>query len=306
MPNIPSQIACINLLRRAPFCRNKAPMQISKRLLAICVTLVCLIPLSSHGADKAGSSALNPSPPEAIDKAREVMRQKMDELAGQTPRAKPEAPAPPTAPVQQTSPPPPPPAVAPAVPAAPPPTTAAAPATSDATGQARAAVRQKFEETTPTPPQAPAVPSASVPPAGRLPMEPPPAPPVITGPQADEASIAKAREATREKIAEMERHQHITKANEGNTINTTAGGPTRPPAPTKPPKPPKPAMPTTPPSSVQPPVAAPSGFPPLHGPPSPLSPEKQQRLAELLRRYKADQLTPEQYQTERAKIRAEP
>ena len=278
-------------------------MQISKCLLVICVALVCLIPPSSHGADKAGSSALNPSSPEAIDKAREAMRQKMDELAGQTPKAKPEAPAPPTAPV-------PPPAVAPAVPAANLPTTTAAPAASDAIEQARDAERRKFEETrptaSPTPPQAPAVPSASVPPAGRLPMEPPPALPVITGPQADEASIAKAREATRERIAELERRQRITKANEGNTINPTAGGPTKPPAPTKPSKPPKPAKPTTPPSSVQPTVAAPSSFAPLHGPPSPLSPEKQQRLAELLRRYKADQLTPEQYQTERAKIRAEP
>jgi hypothetical protein len=47
-------------------------------------------------------------------------------------------------------------------------------------------------------------------------------------------------------------------------------------------------------------------FPPLEGPALPISSEKQQRLAELLQRYKADQVTPEQYQTERAKILAGP
>jgi hypothetical protein len=45
---------------------------------------------------------------------------------------------------------------------------------------------------------------------------------------------------------------------------------------------------------------------PIEGPPLPISADKDQRLQELLKRYKADQLTPEQYQTERAKILAEP
>jgi len=45
---------------------------------------------------------------------------------------------------------------------------------------------------------------------------------------------------------------------------------------------------------------------PIEGPPLPLSADKQQRLAELLQKYKADQITPEQYHTERAKILAEP
>jgi hypothetical protein len=49
-----------------------------------------------------------------------------------------------------------------------------------------------------------------------------------------------------------------------------------------------------------------SNFPPLEGPAVPISYEKQQRLAQLLGRYKADQVTPEQYQTERAKILAAP
>lgn len=47
-------------------------------------------------------------------------------------------------------------------------------------------------------------------------------------------------------------------------------------------------------------------FPPLEGPPLPISSEKHQRLNELLERYRNDQVTPEQYQAERAKILAGP
>lgn len=44
---------------------------------------------------------------------------------------------------------------------------------------------------------------------------------------------------------------------------------------------------------------------PLESPPLPISADQEQRLEELLKKYKADQITPEQYQTERAKILAE-
>jgi hypothetical protein len=47
-------------------------------------------------------------------------------------------------------------------------------------------------------------------------------------------------------------------------------------------------------------------FRPLEGPPPAISPEKQQRLGELLRRYQADEITPAQYHAERAKILAQP
>jgi flagellar biosynthesis GTPase FlhF len=47
-------------------------------------------------------------------------------------------------------------------------------------------------------------------------------------------------------------------------------------------------------------------FKPIEAPPLPISADKQQRLAELLRKYKVDELTPEQYHQERAKILAEP
>lgn len=48
------------------------------------------------------------------------------------------------------------------------------------------------------------------------------------------------------------------------------------------------------------------GFKPLESPPLPISADKQQRLADLLQKYKADELTPEQYHQARAKILAEP
>jgi hypothetical protein len=86
------------------------------------------------------------------------------------------------------------------------------------------------------------------------------------GPKADPEGIAKAREAVRQRM------QSITFAEP-----TSRGG--------------NPSA---------------SNFPPLEGPPLPISSEKQQRLHQLLQRYKSDQVTPEQYQAERAKILAGP
>jgi hypothetical protein len=47
-------------------------------------------------------------------------------------------------------------------------------------------------------------------------------------------------------------------------------------------------------------------FAPISGPPTNLSATKEGRLTELLRKYKADEITPQEYQTERAKILADP
>ena len=47
-------------------------------------------------------------------------------------------------------------------------------------------------------------------------------------------------------------------------------------------------------------------FQPLEGPALPISAAKQQRLANLLARYQADEITPAQYHQERAKILAGP
>ncbi len=49
-----------------------------------------------------------------------------------------------------------------------------------------------------------------------------------------------------------------------------------------------------------------TAFEPLAPPALPISNEKQQRLAELLKKYKADQISPVQYHEQRAKILSEP
>jgi len=67
------------------------------------------------------------------------------------------------------------------------------------------------------------------------------------------------------------------------------------------------AGPTTPPlsrPSMKPQV--PGSFPSLEGPALPISAEKDQLLKDLLRKYRADELTPEEYQSQRAKILAGP
>jgi hypothetical protein len=48
------------------------------------------------------------------------------------------------------------------------------------------------------------------------------------------------------------------------------------------------------------------GFPPLSSPALSISADKDARLKELLSRYQADQVTPEEYHAARAKILAEP
>ena len=55
---------------------------------------------------------------------------------------------------------------------------------------------------------------------------------------------------------------------------------------------------------ITPPPAA--GYKPIDVPASPLTGTKEARLAALLQQYKADQITPEQYHTQRAAIIAEP
>ena len=54
------------------------------------------------------------------------------------------------------------------------------------------------------------------------------------------------------------------------------------------------------------PAKAASAFTPIQVPPPAVSADKQTRLAELLRKYKADALTPEEYHKQRAKILSEP
>ena len=60
-------------------------------------------------------------------------------------------------------------------------------------------------------------------------------------------------------------------------------------------------------SKTNPPAAKKSSTTtPIEAPPLPISADKEQRLQELLKKYKAEQLTPEEYHKERSKILAEP
>jgi hypothetical protein len=64
------------------------------------------------------------------------------------------------------------------------------------------------------------------------------------------------------------------------------------------------AKPTAKPAKMEPPNA--SQFKPVEAPALPMNMDKQSRLAELLRKYRADEITPEQYHAERAKVLAAP
>jgi hypothetical protein len=126
---------------------------------------------------------------------------------------------------------------------------------------------------------------------------PAPAPAVKAAPKttlaapvaADSDTIAKAREAVREKMKVLETQPSA----EAAAVAATA---------------PK--------SAAAPMVAAPAKksktlkgapvFPPMQAPPPTISADMQTRLTELLQKYKAEQLTPEEYHQQRAKILAEP
>ena len=53
-------------------------------------------------------------------------------------------------------------------------------------------------------------------------------------------------------------------------------------------------------------VSAAETLTPIQAPPSSIPADKQQRLAELLGKYKAEEITPEEYHQQRAKILSEP
>jgi len=146
----------------------------------------------------------------------------------------------------------------------------------------------------PVPPAAVA-PAAAAATAAAIVAEPTPAPAAaqINGvpTPADPAVIEKARESMRKKMDEVAAAQLAAEAQQQ--------------APTQPAASPKPQQiaknPENPPS--KPPKHQTSlALPPIEAPPLPISAEKKQQLDALLTRYKADQITPDQYQAERAKI----
>ena len=126
---------------------------------------------------------------------------------------------------------------------------------------------------------------------------------VQTAPATSDAEAqAKAKAALEQKMNELNQQNWATPA--------AAPAPQTQPAATNPVTPAPPAVPPV--------VMSPSsqinanypgkelGLKPIVAPPLPISPAKEAQLLGLLERYKADEITPEQYHTERAKILAEP
>ena len=239
----------------------------------------------------APSATTAPAEADALAKAREAMRRKLQEVEGQA------APAPAPAAV----------AVTPAAPAqtapvttAPAPAVAAAPAAAaptaneEALAKAREAMRQKLQQVEGLPPTAP------VAAAPRLPAQPAttttaaapvPPPQPAAQPELDPQVIAKAREAVRQKLNEIE-------AQPAAQQSQLAGQPSKPSAQSPSVAESKPPRKLVRPATFQ----SKLNFPALQGPPVNLTPEKQQQLNVLLEKYKADELTPEQYHAERARI----
>jgi len=111
---------------------------------------------------------------------------------------------------------------------------------------------------------APAAPTTPSAPTAATAAEPAP----VFPPGADEQAIAKARDAMRQQM-------HAQASENGKTRQTRVTG-----------------------------FSTRLDFPPLDAPPLPISAEKQQKLEYLLKKYKADEIGPEEYQAERAKILA--
>jgi hypothetical protein len=325
--------------------RNNGFMHIIKFCLAVCAAAIFVLPFLSRADDT-----------DAQIKAREALRQKMNELQGNPPDTAPTNPAPAPKKPRTNSPP----VVKPAPaavqqntpPAAIQPTPAAGAAStanSDAMEKAREATRQKMLELQPQqPPEPVAPPPVAVKPESvtkpkptasavqpKPQPTPAPAPPVAKAtptavrpaptvvkqntppavaqpsPKADSVAMEKAREATRQKMLELQAQEPPEPVTPAPVV-TTPQPITRPglaPAPTfrsrpetpsnvtkiepKPQKAPKKVVSNRPPSFKNP-----------EGPASPFSTDKQQQLSDLLRKYQADEITPEQYHQERAKILA--
>jgi hypothetical protein len=250
-------------------------MQTSKLIVVVCACALL-----------TGLSLLRAAESEAQRKAREALRQKMQEGQPQ-----PAAPAPVSPPPQAVTPAPPP----KAEPVAPAPQTTPTVVTrvpdSEAQARARQALREKMNEgqsAQPVPPPVVATPAAppptappTSPPTTSPPTAPPTAPAVAWSPSApDNPAQAKAREALEQKMRELDSQQPVA---------APVAPVARPVA--------TPGEPAYPPTVV---------FKPIEPPPSAFPTSKAGRLADLLSRYRADQITPEEYHTQRAAIVGEP
>ncbi len=123
-------------------------------------------------------------------------------------------------------------------------------------------------------------------------------------PAADSESIAKAREALRLKMKEAQPKPTAAKPAKAMPKPTAAKPAKAQPKPTASKPEVKPAAEKAPKSPAA--VKAASAFQPIQAPPPTVSADKQQRLTELLRKYKAEEFTPEEYHQQRSKILNEP
>jgi hypothetical protein len=189
---------------------------------------------------------------------------------------------------------------------------------SDAQAKAREALRKKMAELEAQPvseaPATPAPKSATQPkPPKPAPVVRQPAPEPASGskapvfaeptppagiPRATPEQIERARESVRQKIVELGDQDKATVG--APTATAPAGQPEQPVKVSQP----KPTVNQPKPKVRRAPAA--TAFDPIPAPPSTLPASKEARLAELLKQYQADTLTPEQYHKERAKILAEP
>jgi hypothetical protein len=316
-------------------------MQISRQLLLACAVAMCLTPALLRAYDNEAQirarQALeekmnqletqgpqtNSSPPAVVTKPAPAKKPKKAPAKKPQPAA--ETPAPPMVksapaePAPENPPAQPAPAFAPEIsqPATPMP---AAPESTAPATSSNAATREKLREAlhekmneTPAAPVAPmpAAPVAKIPAAPATPAPAVPAPaktPAQPAPMYSPAPITPANSANNEQLQQA--LDEKMKQNEAATANqppapmknpekhTSAGEENQ--AATKPQPAPKPA------TKPAPKPAPTMSLPQLTGPASPLSPAKQQKLDALLQLYRADQLTPEQYHEQRAKILSEP
>jgi hypothetical protein len=158
----------------------------------------------------------------------------------------------------------------------------------------------------PTPPPAVVQPVPAPPPAA----QPPPTvaqPAPAVSPPVNQESIDKARETLHQHMAELENQpptattapilspkmadsQPGQKPVEAKAQDTASKPEVQPKAQ----------------KALKPPAKGAPAFTPIQVPPPAISADKEARLAELLRKYKADQITPEEYHQQRAKILSEP
>lgn len=259
-------------------------MQISKILLAVCTVMGCVGSLSFAGQDS----------PSQIQ-AREALRQKIAELnaqesqtpAPQATKKKKAAPAPAPQPVVQ--PPPvvvaPPPAVATPAPVVTttPPAASASRMTSEQAAQLREALRQKMAELD-----------------AQEKTGQPTFAPVTSTSQAKSAAVIKAEQKAA--AAEAKRQAEEAKAQE----RAAAEAPKRAAAAEKQRWEDESKAKSAKPNPVTVTKANAAAFAPVEPPPSAVPASKDAKLADLLRKYKADAITPEEYHKERAKVLAEP